>query len=224
MAGGGTILHARITLQAQDLILFCHTLNTGPMCTLIISSSLFDLYISLLQEQRNNIYKRQAEWWLHMKVSVKVFDHFSQQFLLFLSLYFNLRMKLENGVHSPLPSHLQGFPCIHSSTYSIWSWVDYDHLFRFMQDLKLQPLPSPPPPLCWISKVRMLTCSWKKLHSQLLTWFVLNNSYYKRTCGLPQWSVWSGLSLTDMFQLCYSEGWDLWTPRSHRTPMIAEPL
>ena len=82
----------------------------------------------------------------------------------------------------------------------------------------------PPPKLCSIIKVRMLTCSWQKLHSQLLTWFVLNNSYYKRTCGLPQWSVWSGLSLTDMFQLCYSEGWDLWTPRSHRTPMIAEPL
>ena len=85
-------------------------------------------------------------------------------------------------------------------------------------------LSHPPPKLCWICKVRMLTCSWQKLHSQLLTWFVLNNSYYKRTCGLPQWSVWSGLSLTDMFQLCYSEGWDLWTPRSHRTPMIAEPL
>ena len=121
MAGGSTILHARITLQAQDLIQFCHTLHTGAKYTLIISSSLFNLCISLLQEQRQNIYKRQAEWWLHMKVSVKVFDHFSPQFLLFLLLYFNLSMKLEDEVHSPLPSHLQGFPCIHSSTYSICS-------------------------------------------------------------------------------------------------------
>ena len=59
---------------------------------------------------------------------------FSPQFLLFLLLYFNLSMKLEDEVHNPLPSHLQGFPCIHSSTYSIFSWIDYDHLFRFMQD------------------------------------------------------------------------------------------
>ena len=137
MAGGSTILHARITLQAQDLIQFCHTLHTGPTYTLIISSSLFDLCISLLQEQRKNIYKRQAEWWLHMKGSVKVFDHFSQQFLLFLSLN-------EIGKKGPQPLALSPprFP-MHPFIY-IFNFF----LNSFHARLKASTSPIPPPPNC----------------------------------------------------------------------------